>query len=264
MTKFITTKELAALLKTAGWNASKVTVKCKHSQTYLTVTIRDAAVDVAAVKAFCDKHNTWSMDMSDYVSGQSIEVKTTKEVDAAHAAPFLPAIKATVDSFQGKTGFGLVVVGHPDFMLFNDGRDCQLSERGTHSNDNHSCNHWAADINQEYCQISLALALARCINKKAAREAAELKKVEKVVISSVVFTGVSFQPGTNSPTVHMRAVMSHPPSCKKPGVSTITGDGLPKVAVPAPNPDEPLHITTPENGFHRLCRCVALAFACEV
>lgn len=88
--QFLETKEVAALLKqNLGLNARKVTVSARNSTTYLTVTVRDASVDLAAVTAFCKSLDSWSMDQTDYVTGQSISVATTPLVDAAHAAPFM-------------------------------------------------------------------------------------------------------------------------------------------------------------------------------
>lgn len=82
--------ELRALLKNnLGLNARQVSVSSKHGTQYLKITIRDARVDVHAVKEFAKSLNTWEMDVTDYVTGQSIEVTTSDEVDDAHAAPFL-------------------------------------------------------------------------------------------------------------------------------------------------------------------------------
>jgi hypothetical protein len=87
--KWIEAPELRGLLKqTLGLNARKVSVSARHSTQYLTVTVRDASVDLKAVEKFCASLNTWTMDQTDYVSGQSINVTTTREVDEAHAAPF--------------------------------------------------------------------------------------------------------------------------------------------------------------------------------
>lgn len=81
---------LRVLLKqNLGLNARKVTVSARSSTQYLNVVIRDSAVDVKAVKAFCASHSTWSMDQTDYCSGQSIRVVITDEVIKAHAAPFM-------------------------------------------------------------------------------------------------------------------------------------------------------------------------------
>ena len=88
--QWVEAPELRGLLKqTLGLNARKVSVSARHSTQYLTVTVRDASVDLKALERFCASLNTWSMDETDYVSGQSINVTTTREVDEAHAAPFL-------------------------------------------------------------------------------------------------------------------------------------------------------------------------------
>lgn len=89
MSKFHTTAEVRAILKTAGFNARQVSVRQSSSQTYLTVVVRDPSVDVAKVKSAIKPLHTWSMDQTDYVTGQSVHVETTPEVDAALAAPYI-------------------------------------------------------------------------------------------------------------------------------------------------------------------------------
>lgn len=82
--------EIRGLLKqNLGYTAKQVSVRARHSSQYVTITIRDASVDIARVEAFAKSLSTWSMGMDDVVTGQSIDVTTTREVDAAHAAPFL-------------------------------------------------------------------------------------------------------------------------------------------------------------------------------
>lgn len=94
---YVTPAELRSLLKAnLGLNARKVTVSTGSSTTYLTITIRDAGVDIAAVKAFASKFNTWTIDNTDYCEGQSVRVTTTREVDDTHAAPHLEEIRAVV------------------------------------------------------------------------------------------------------------------------------------------------------------------------
>lgn len=90
--EWVTPAQLRALLKSnLGLNARQVTVAKSHSSQYLDITIRDASVDVAAVEAFAKSFATWTMDETDYVSGQSVSVKTTEAVDDSHAAPFMTA-----------------------------------------------------------------------------------------------------------------------------------------------------------------------------
>lgn len=78
---WITPAELRTLLKAnLGLNAKQVSVKQRSSLGYLTITIRDASVNVAAVEQFAKTFDTWSMDMTDYVTGQSIDVTLSDEV----------------------------------------------------------------------------------------------------------------------------------------------------------------------------------------
>jgi hypothetical protein len=102
--EFVTPAQLQALLKNnLGLNARQVTVKKRSSTTYLTITVRDASADLAKVKAFARQFNTWTMDNTDYCEGQSVDVATTKEVDVAHAAPFIDEIKrVTATMSDGK------------------------------------------------------------------------------------------------------------------------------------------------------------------
>lgn len=94
---WVTTAQLRALLKSnLGLNSRQVTCAKSHSTQYLEITIRDPLVNRAAVKSFAKSFSTWNMDNTDYVSGQSVNVSTTKEVDAAHAAPYIGEIKAMI------------------------------------------------------------------------------------------------------------------------------------------------------------------------
>lgn len=96
-----TPAELRALLKqNLKLNARQVTVSRGHSNTWLTITVRDPLVDVAAVKEFARPFNTSNVDQTDYHSGQSVEVTTTKEVDAVHAAPFVADVKRAVEEIK--------------------------------------------------------------------------------------------------------------------------------------------------------------------
>ncbi len=79
----------ALLKQNLGYTARQVSVSCRHSRQYLTITIRDASVDIARVEAFAGSLETWSMATDDVVTGQSFEVTTSSEVDKAHAAPFI-------------------------------------------------------------------------------------------------------------------------------------------------------------------------------
>lgn len=100
----LSTVQIAALLKSnLGLTRRQVSVAAPNSRTYVTITVRDAAVDLAAVRAFAATLHTWTMDQADYCEGQSVHVRTTKDVDAAHAAPFLAEIIQAVERSQDRT-----------------------------------------------------------------------------------------------------------------------------------------------------------------
>lgn len=103
--EWVTTEQLRVLLKNnLDLNARKVSVSRRSSNRYLSITIRDASVDIKAVEDFAAKFNTWTMDNTDYVEGQSIDVSTTREVDAAHAAPFVVEILAKIATAKSNLG----------------------------------------------------------------------------------------------------------------------------------------------------------------
>lgn len=105
---FIQPEALRAMLKAnLGLNARKATVSVKSSLTYLQITIRDASVDVQAVRDFAASLSTWSMAIDDYVSGQSIAVEITPEVCATLAAPFIEEIKRVAPTVRQNGGEGL-------------------------------------------------------------------------------------------------------------------------------------------------------------
>lgn len=94
---FISAAALRSLIKrNLGFNARQVTVSQDGSARWLTVTVRDAAVDLKAVKLFADKFDTMVSSQDDSFRGQSVNVATTGQVDAAHAAPFLAEVKAAI------------------------------------------------------------------------------------------------------------------------------------------------------------------------
>lgn len=125
--KWIEPAELRALLKTnLGLNARQVTVKKDSSLRYLSIIIRDAGVDIGKVKQFAKGFSTWSMDMTDYVTGQSVNVYLTREVEDALAAPFLQVIEAA--ALPGDRA-GLEIL--PGFMIWNIDGWVHLSARGS-------------------------------------------------------------------------------------------------------------------------------------
>lgn len=96
---------LRVLLKqNLGYSARQVTVAMNGSTGYIRITVRDPAVDVNKVKAFAASFHTWKMGMDDYVSGQSVRVTTTGEVDTAHAAPYLAEIRKVLAGYKDSEG----------------------------------------------------------------------------------------------------------------------------------------------------------------
>lgn len=91
--QWIEPQQLRGLLRSnLGLNSRQATVKTGSSSRYLTIIIRDPAVPIAAVEAFAAQLHTWDMDVTDYVTGQSIHVEVSAEVRDALAAPFLPVV----------------------------------------------------------------------------------------------------------------------------------------------------------------------------
>jgi hypothetical protein len=131
---YIEPSALRALLKTnLGLNARKVTVSTRSSIQYLTITIRDASVDVQAVKALAASLYTWSMAVDDYVSGQSVTVEITESVKAALAAPFIEEIKRVAPTVARQSGESLSTgailwLGDQGFHI----ERCDGGKRGTY------------------------------------------------------------------------------------------------------------------------------------
>jgi hypothetical protein len=88
--KKINRQQIQRLIKNnLGFDSRQISVSVSKSLQYVTLTVRDASVDLDRVRCFRKSLDTWSMAQDDVVSGQSIEVRTTIEVDATHAAPFV-------------------------------------------------------------------------------------------------------------------------------------------------------------------------------
>ena len=82
-----------------GLNSRQVSVrKSTCGLRYLDLTVRDPGVDVSKVHEFANAISTWKMDEGDNVSGQSISVFTSPEVDKAHAAPFIEEVMRSVET----------------------------------------------------------------------------------------------------------------------------------------------------------------------
>ena len=148
--------EIRKLLKqNLGYTAKQVTVSARHSRQYVSITVRDACVDVAQVKAFGKSLSTWSMTIDDVVTGQLIEIKTTREVDAAHAAPFVEEAFqiafALTEPGKAKTasnGVYVICQGH-DFIC-----------KRQNSNDYHYGGSRDDAVSKSSFQLALAIARA--------------------------------------------------------------------------------------------------------
>ena len=166
--EWVTPAELRGILKEKlGLNARKVSVSSSRGcgNQYLTVTVRDAAVDIAAVSRAVSEFNTWHMDMTDYVTGQSISVKTTAEVDEAHAAPFIPAIKALLPRLAEIKGCEILEVMPGVLLDYENGGNAYVrdgkGERGQ--------NVYAWDLvnGKDYAIEALAKHIHQILNKAA-------------------------------------------------------------------------------------------------
>ncbi len=85
------------LLNNLGLNRSQATVRKSSGMQYLVITIHDPRVDILAVEDFAKSLDTWTMDQTDYVSGQSVNVRTTQKVDDMHRAKFLAPVADIMD-----------------------------------------------------------------------------------------------------------------------------------------------------------------------
>jgi len=137
-----------------GLNARQVTVSKSSSIQYLRVTIRDAAVDIKAVKSFAKALDTWTMDQTDYCEGQSVHVDTTREVDDAHASPFIAEIERLVPQLSEYGGVKLSTGA----VLWGYDRDFYVSREGSRGP-----NVWAPEVRagKDWAIRSLALQAAR-------------------------------------------------------------------------------------------------------
>jgi len=155
---YLSTAQVRALIRqNLGYNNKQVSVSQRHSLQYLTVTVRDPKVDLARVIEFADHLDTWTMDQSDYCEGQSLNVQTTDEVDAAHAAPFIEEIKAKAAALSTDTN------GRA-FSLSN-GKMLHKSDQGYYvtNGDQRGTYIWPHDVERgsQYAIASLAKQAAR-------------------------------------------------------------------------------------------------------
>jgi hypothetical protein len=141
--KFLSTAEVRAILKSAGFNARQVTVKSGSSDTYITAMVRDPKVNVAKVKAVIAPYHTWHMDNTDYVTGQSIRVEVSPEVRDTQAAPYVEAAKkALAEKFNPEITGSNNIEGFPGVYLMGDLRDGRIWNS---KNDEHSNLIWLMD-----------------------------------------------------------------------------------------------------------------------
>lgn len=137
---WLSCSEIRALLKSKlGYNARQVTVKERSSAQYLTITVRAASVDLKKVQAFAKGLDTWTMDNTDYCEGQSIHVVTTSEVDAIHAAPFIPTIIEAVKRMDSDSS-NEIAAGK---FLMIDEREAYIYDSKT---GNRTTYCWAPDV----------------------------------------------------------------------------------------------------------------------
>lgn len=105
---WVSVSELRSLIKSnLGYNARQVTVSKPHGNQYLHVTVRDAKVDFRKVEEFAKSFNTWTIDNTDYCEGQSINVRSTDEVNNAHAQPYIEEVKRLVSIAEMGHGYDL-------------------------------------------------------------------------------------------------------------------------------------------------------------
>jgi len=102
---FTDPKALRALLKSnLGLNARQVTVAKGSTTRWLTITIRDASINIAAVFSFAKQFDTMTIDQTDYCEGQSVDVHLTSEVRDALAAPFLQEVRDAAKTLESGKG----------------------------------------------------------------------------------------------------------------------------------------------------------------
>lgn len=127
--EWTTPTELRALLKSElGLNAKQVTVSKRGSIEYLTLTVRDPLVDLLAVTEWAAQFNTWTMDETDYCEGQSLHVETTKEVDRAHAAPWMATVEALLPDLDSTEVEGCLALDaiRPGLVIWRDRCDFRV------------------------------------------------------------------------------------------------------------------------------------------
>ncbi len=124
--RFHTAQEIRDILKAAGANASKVSVKVGSSLTYVTVTVRDHKVLQLVEKVAADL-DSWKMSMDDCVSGQSLNVELSHQAKEAMAAPFMETINYVASHSIPVLGQGLEVT--PEILIWHDNQGLYLCTR---------------------------------------------------------------------------------------------------------------------------------------
>jgi len=115
---FLSTKQVQSILRSnLGLNAKQATVSKRSSSTYLRVTLRDASVDYGALRSVVSSLSTWSMDNTDYVSGQSVSLEITPEVRAEWGGKYAQAIELALAKITGENQGAEVLQG---VMIWKD------------------------------------------------------------------------------------------------------------------------------------------------
>lgn len=154
--EWLTPAEIRSLLKNnLGYTSKQVSVSARHSRQYLTMTVRDASVDLERVRRFRKSLDTWSMAQDDVATGQSIEVRTTSEVDAIHAAPFVD--EAATIAFELTQPGQIKVAKNGNFVIYQ-GFDF-IVQRGNHGQPHYAGSRDAA-VSKSSVQLALAIARA--------------------------------------------------------------------------------------------------------
>ncbi len=121
----LTPEQLRNLLKVnLGLNSKMATVKSGSSMSYLTITVRDACVDIDRVVEFAASLSTWEMDVTDYCSGQSITVEVAGNVQDVLAERVYNRV---VNCDIPKDGQGLEVA--PGIILWRNGFEVWMERK---------------------------------------------------------------------------------------------------------------------------------------
>jgi len=124
--RFHTPQEIRDILKAAGANASKVSVKVNSSANYITVTVRDHKVLPLVEKIAADL-DSWKSDMGDCASGQAVNVELSHAAKEAMAAPFMDVINYVASHAIPVMGQGQEIA--PDILIWHNTQGLWLETR---------------------------------------------------------------------------------------------------------------------------------------